>query len=266
MRFFADRTIRHRPGLETLDDRLHRLHFLNGNSFARVLEFHQAPQGRHLFGLIVDELCVFFERGVIVVAARLLQEVNRLGVEQMQFPVLPILVLAVSLERMAVERERRECPGMLLLRLQRDLVQADASDPGWRPGEVFVDQLLAEADRLEDLRATVGLNSRYPHLGHYLYDAFDDGLDVAFDRVVVGDVLQHPFVDHVIQTLEGQVRIDGLGTIADQQTEVVHLTRLSRLEHQACTGASARADEVMMEARCGQQGRNRGMSSINPFV
>ena len=34
-----------------------------------------------------------------------------------------------------------------------DLVEADAAEPRHRAGEVLVDQLVAEADRLEDLRA-----------------------------------------------------------------------------------------------------------------
>ena len=87
MRFLADGTVRHRAGLEAFDDRFHRFHFLDGNGLGRELQPHEASQGRHPFRLIVDQFCVLFECGVIVVAARLLQEVDRFGVKQMQFPI-----------------------------------------------------------------------------------------------------------------------------------------------------------------------------------
>ena len=137
---------------------------------------------------------------------------------------------------------------MLLLSFPRDVFQTDASDSRWCPGEVFIDQLLAEADRFEDLGATVGFDRGNTHFRHHFYYAFENGFDVSFHRLVVGAVLEHPFTDHVVQTLVGQVGIDGLDAVADQQAEVVHLPRLSGLEYQAYAGAGARPDEMMMKA------------------
>ncbi len=72
MGFLADRAVGHRAGLETFDDLVHRLHFVDGNRPRRVFQFHQTAQRRHPLGLVVDQLGVLFEGPVIVIAARLL--------------------------------------------------------------------------------------------------------------------------------------------------------------------------------------------------
>src|SRR5713101_8139215 len=189
MRLLADRPVRHRAGLEPLDDSFNRFHFLQRNGRGVELQFHQAAQSRHPFGLVVDEFRVLFEGGVIVVTARLLQQMDRFGIEQVQFPVFAVLVLAIDLKRVAIERDRREGFLVLLLRLPRDFLQTDAANSRRGPGEVFIDQLLAKPYRLEDLRATVGFNRGDAHLRHHFDHAFDHGFVVALYRVVVGDVL-----------------------------------------------------------------------------
>src|SRR5438034_1323685 len=54
-------------------------------------------------------------------------------------------------------------------RLGRDLVQPDALDHRRGAGEIFLDQLARQADRIEDLCAAVGLERRDAHLGHHLH-------------------------------------------------------------------------------------------------
>ena len=53
----------------------------------------------------------------------------------------------------------------------------DPADARGGAGEVGVDQLALQADRLEDLRAAVGLDRRDAHLGDRLQQAFADRLD-----------------------------------------------------------------------------------------
>ena len=62
-------------------------------------------------------------------------------------------------------------------RLLGEHVEADAAEAGGRPGEAGVDDLLAEADRLEDLRAGVGGDGGDAHLGHDLEHALAERLD-----------------------------------------------------------------------------------------
>jgi hypothetical protein len=96
----------------------------------------------------------------------------------------PPLVLAAHVE-VAVER-RGDLVGVVVahLRLARDHVEADALDARRRPGEVALDDVVRDADRLEDLRAAVALQRRDPHLGHDLEDALVDGLAVVLERLV----------------------------------------------------------------------------------
>src|SRR5688572_12099279 len=113
---------------------------------------------------------------------------NRPRIEKMQFTVLAILVLSVSLERVTIEWIGRKCSGMLLLRFARDLLQADAAHPRRRPGEVAVHEFLAKPHRLKNLRAAIRFNSRDSHFRHHLDDAFDGSLDVAFDGIMISNV------------------------------------------------------------------------------
>ena len=77
-----------------------------------------------------------------------------------------------------------------------------------RPGEVLVDHVLVEADRLEDLGAAVALDRGDAHLGHHLDDALADRLDVVLDRVLLVDAGQQALAAHVVERLEGEVGID----------------------------------------------------------
>ena len=63
-------------------------------------------------------------------------------------------------------------------RLLGDLLQADAFDGGGGAGEIFLDEVGGQADRVEDLRAAIGLVGRDAHLGHHLQHALADRLDV----------------------------------------------------------------------------------------
>ena len=167
---------------------------------------------------------------------------------------------------MAVQRIGRKRPGVLLLCLAGDLFQSDAADARWRPGEILIDHFLPQADRLEDLRAAIGLDRRDAHLGHHLDHALVDGLVVAFHRVLVTDVRQQTFVNHVVQAFVSEVRINRLHAISEQQTEMMHFARFAGLEHKPDPRARTCADQMMMQAGRGQQRRNRCMSLVDAFI
>ena len=141
-------------------------------------------------------------------------------------------------------------------RLFRDLGQAHALDARMRAGEVFVDEVLAQADGVENLRAAIGLIGRDAHLGHHLEQAFVDRLDVALDDFLLVELLRQ-IVLHGDQRLEGEIGIDRFRAVAGQTREMMHLARLAGLHHQPDRGAQAFADEVMMHRRAGEQHRDR---------
>ena len=86
---------------------------------------------------------------------------------------------------------------------------------------------------------------------------FDGGLDEVLAGGLVVDVGQQALADHVVERLEGQVRIDRAAAVADQQREVMHLARLAGFEHEADARARAFADQVVMQAGDGEQRRDR---------
>jgi hypothetical protein len=84
-----------------------------------------------------------------------------------------------------------------------------------------------EADRFEDLGATVALQRGDAHLGHHLQDALVQRMDVVDHRLVMGDADELPLPDHVGERFERQVRIDDAGAVAEEQCAVVHLARVA---------------------------------------
>jgi hypothetical protein len=66
--------------------------------------------------------------------------------------------------------------------------------------------------------------------------------------------------------VQGQVRVDRAGAVAEQQAEVVHLAGLAGLDDQAALGAHAAADEVVVDARGRQQRRDGGVVAVDAAV
>ncbi len=161
----------------------------------------------------------------------------------MVLTIMAPVIVAAGGQHPAVGLPAREGAPMAHEHLFVDLGQTDALDARRRPGEVFVDQFLAETERLEDLRAAVALHGRDAHLGEGLDHTLDRCLDVLITRLGIFDVGQRPLPDHVRQRLVGQVGIDGRGAVADQQREVMHLARLARLDDQRGLGALFLADQ-----------------------
>ena len=91
MRFFTQRAIGHRPGLEFLDDVRHGFHFLDGDGIrAFDVEIKQLTQGKER--IPVDFLTEFLEAPIIPFQARFLQKIDRFRIIEMEFAALFALV------------------------------------------------------------------------------------------------------------------------------------------------------------------------------
>jgi hypothetical protein len=135
--------------------------------------------------------------------------------------------------------------------------------PGWGAAEVLLDEVLLQADGLEDLRAAVRHVGADAHLGHDLGQALADGLDVVVDRLLGRQVARQVLVQ-LGQGLHRQVGVHGLGAIAGQHGEVVHLARGAGFHHQAGGGAQALAHQVVVDGRQRQQRRDRDLVARGP--
>ena len=67
-------------------------------------------------------------------------------------------------------------------------------------------------------------------------------LHVVAARLAGRDTLEQALGDHVVDGVEGEVRVDRRRAVADEQRHVVHLAGIARLDHQAAPwSASSRA-------------------------
>ncbi|MBK7742911.1 MAG: hypothetical protein IPI40_04150 [Betaproteobacteria bacterium] len=255
VRLGRDRAQAHRAGREAPDDLGRGLDFGQRHRHRRLAEREQAAQ-RHLpLRLVVDQRRVLLVRRIAVGPRRVLQLGDRVRRPQVVLAADPVLVFAAGVERAPQERVVAERLPVQPRRLLGDLEQADALDVARGAGEVLVDELALQPDRLEDLRAAVGLVGRDAHLGHHLVQALADRLDVALLGLVGGD-LGHPGGQR-LQRLQREVGVDRLGTVARQQREVVDLARRAGLDHEAGAGAQALAHEVLVDGCRREQRRDR---------
>ena len=186
VRFGRDRAEAHRAGREALDDLLRGLDFLDRHRRALGrLELEQAAERLQLAALLVDELRVVAIRRVRV----------RRASRAAAWRSTPASTCAPRRARgTCTRRPGRACraasgssPNASCVQARRllgDLEHADALDVARRAGEVLVDERLLQPDRLEDLRAAVGLVRRDAHLGHHLVEALADRLDEALARLL----------------------------------------------------------------------------------
>jgi hypothetical protein len=186
-----------------------------------------------------------------------LQLEDGVGVEQVVLAVAPPLVLPAPFQVRRGAGSRRERAVMPLQHFGGDDVDADAADARRRPGEIPIDERLVEPDGLEDLRPAIALQRRDPHLGHHLEDALVERLDVVPDRLLVRDADEEALLDHVVQRLEREIRVDHAGAVAHQQRAVMDLARVARFDDQRAARPRAFEHEMMMDARRREQARDR---------
>ena len=224
-----------------------------------VAEFQQPAQRRHPLALVVDQPAVLLEDLVLPGAGGVLQLEHGVRVEQVVFAFATPLVFPAHLE-FAVRtfvgpvQEGQRVPGR---DVGGDVGEVDSAGGTGQPGEVFAEDLLVDADGLEQLGAGVGGQRRDAHLGHHFQHALAGGLDVVLQRRLAVEALEAAAVQHDLDRLERHVRVDRRRTEADQRGHVVHLAGVAGLDDQADLGAAAFADQVVVHGRDGQQRRDR---------
>ena len=162
---------------------------------------------------------------------------NRLRIEQVVFAASTPLILPAGTEWFAIVGARRKRCGVAHQHFFGDDVHANAADARRRPGEIVIDDILAQSDRFEHLCAVITLDGGNAHFRSDFDHTFSGCFDEILTSQFVIDVGQHAIADHAIHGLEGEVRIDRAAAIADQQGKVVHFARLSRFQHQTDAGS-----------------------------
>src|SRR5881396_880563 len=137
--------------------------------------------------------------------------------------------------------------------LRRDFIQPYAADPRRSVRKVSIDEILIQADGFEDLSTTITLQRRDAHLRHDFQHALLYGFRVVIHRFAMIDGCQKSLPDHVVQSFESQVRINGRCSVTNQQAVMMNLSRIAGFDDYGRLGAHAFADEMMMQpGRCKQ--------------
>ena len=135
-------------------------------------------------------------------------------------------------------------------------VEADALHAAGRARETAIDHFLLQSHGFENLSALVGLQRRDAHLGHDLsacpWPRPCDSVPRLSRRRGTRPTADAPRVG-LPQRFEGQVGIDRIGPVADQQTVMMHFACLARFQHDADAGPLRLAHQMMMHGTAGQQ-------------
>ena len=260
MRLARDRPETHRAGGKPPDDILGRLDLVERHRLALLvlggLDLEQAAQRQQPLRLLVEDPC---ERPVAlqrIAAHGMLQRGNGFRGPGVVLAAGAVGIFAADVERGLVFQRIAERVGMAARGFLGDFGQADTFDPRVGADEILGDELRLQPDRIEDLRAAIGLVGRDAHLRHHLQQALADRLDVALDDLVVVE-RRRQAVLHRDDGLEGQIRVDRLGAVAGEAGEVMHLARFAGLDHEADRGSQSGADQMMMHGGAGEQRRDR---------
>ncbi|OIQ78884.1 hypothetical protein GALL_394080 [mine drainage metagenome] len=257
VRLGRDRAQRHRSGDEALDDLDGRLDVVERDRARRVdLELEQPAQRQQAPTLVVDQLRVFLVGLVVVRPRRVLQLGDHVGGPQVFLAAHAPRVLAAAVERGGQQRVGAERVAVHAQRFLRDLEHADAADLARRSGEVLVDQVARQPDRLEDLRAAVAHVGRDTHLRHDLLQPLADRLDVVGHRFL-GRELAGQLARQLGDRLQRQVGMHRFGAVAGEHRHMVHFARAAGLDDQPGLRAQPQRDQVLMHRAHRQQRRNR---------
>src|SRR5258708_25229130 len=141
---------------------------------------------------------------------------NRLWIEKVVLTIFAPLVLAAGVQDVAIDGASGKGPLVAEQRFLGDDLDARAFDAGRSPGKIFVDEIFFEADGFEYLSPPIALNRGDAHLGDDFNNAFDSALEIILAGGLVIDTAQQPLAEHVVERLEGQVRVDRAAAIANE--------------------------------------------------
>ena len=184
------------------------------------------------FGLVIDDLRVFFVGLVVVFARRLLQFGNRIG--------CPHVLLAFGAPRIFAtccqfvlqhffftERAQMHRNGFL-----RHFKQTQTTDIARCACEIFIHQVFLQTNGFKNLRTCVRHIGRNTHFRHDFLQAFADRLDEILNRLRGFFVLNQTFLHHVGQGRERKVGVHRLCTVAAKQGKMMHFACRASLYHQ----------------------------------
>ena len=252
-------TKRHAGTVEARQQGLDGLDFLDRQRLGDRLEGQQITNGRHR--TLVDQARELLPLAVVTLLHGLLQLHHHIRVVGVVFAAMHVLDQPALLDALA--RQPGFTGQQLLLELQ--LGKAGAFDARGHAGEAHVHDFTVEADRLEQLRATIGADVRDAHLGQDLVEPLLHALAIVLAGIsrVAGQLAGAMHVSH---HLIGKVRVDRRGAHPEQHCHLVRVTRIAGLDHQVDARAQGQCTEVMMNGAGRQSGVDRQLPLLQATV
>ena len=223
---------------------------------AGVVKVEKVSQGHGAAGT-VDDLAVLAEEIHVTLCARALQQVDSARLDEVLLaPKRAPLREAQARQlvgRRALGKRHRGVVALVLLALHA--LDGQAAHARGGGGEVAVNELVCQADDLEDLCGVITLHGRDAHLGHDRGDAGRHGAVVVGHGLVSGQVDLSP-VHELADAVVGHVGVDAARRVAHEAREVMGAQRVARLHNDVGEHAHAGADEVVVDASQGEQARD----------
>ena len=218
--------------------------------------------------LVVDHVGVFAEAFVIAALRRLAKRNDRGGIVHMIFLVLAAakIVEAEAVERrIHAEAERIERVAVAVFHALADLFQTNAAHATDGVGEILIDDVLADADGLEDLAGLIRLQRRDAHFGRNLDDTVQNGVVV----VVHGGMavlVENADVDAFGDAFMRKIRIDRPRAVAQKRGKMMHRARLGAFQNDRDRRALFRADQMLLHRRDGKKARDGNVVFVHTAV
>ena len=203
----AQRTKRHRTCDEVLHDALHAFYLVERRRRCSLLPAEEIADEDRAF-LFIYNLSPILEFIVVALTGGQLQFGDGLRVPGVLDAVLAPSKLTLILQHRLLLGCRMQTDG-----ITGNLFQPDTTNSARLCAEVPPQQILAQTDALENLRASIAADGRDTHLRHDLLQAFIDSLDVVLlCRCIF--LLNLAFLHKIVEDGEGHIRTQCAGAIA----------------------------------------------------
>ena len=133
-------------------------------------------------------------------------------------------------------------------------VETHTLDSAGRSREAKLHDVVSQTECLKDLSTFVALQCGDAHLGHHFQHAVSHTLSVRGDDAIVVPIVGQLAVQASLsQSVQRQIRIDGIGTETDQQAEVMHFASFTGFDDQTNLSSFFVANQMMVNgSRCHQ--------------
>jgi hypothetical protein len=253
-----DRTVRHSASNEAANNLGPRLDLVDGDGVACLeVEVEETTERAVLDGLVRGpRVCLV---RLVVLGPHGILDVGNGGriVNVRLSAVTPVVLASLSQTRDFLDSTARVALLVKSEGILCNLLKSHTTDTSGSTSEAAVDNGVIDTESLENLGSLVTLKSGDTHFTHDLQDTAVNGVLVVLNQLLLRELAANQTLTVELQdTLVSKVRVDGIGTVANQYTHVVYLASLGGLYHKGSLRTPSVADHVVVDHTSAEQGGN----------